>query len=87
MITTLNDPEHRPDLTPYLDVGEKRRFFPSAGSIITRRVLLLTNDGELALRLTHPRFGVKKVYQAKLSACPHRRILRACAKASAWKMA
>jgi 23S rRNA pseudouridine2605 synthase len=32
--------------------------------------LLLTNDGELALRLTHPRFGVNKVYHAKLSACP-----------------
>ena len=27
-------------------------------------------DGELALRLTHPRFGVKKVYRVKLSACP-----------------
>ena len=30
----------------------------------------MTNDGELARRLTHPRFGVKKVYQVKLSACP-----------------
>jgi len=33
-------------------------------------LLLLTNDGELAQRLTHPRFGVKKVYRVKLSACP-----------------
>jgi pseudouridine synthase len=32
--------------------------------------LLLTNDGELARRLTHPRFGVAKVYHLKLSACP-----------------
>ncbi len=32
--------------------------------------MLLTNDGDFALRLTHPRFGVKKLYQAKLSACP-----------------
>jgi len=30
----------------------------------------LTNDGELALRLSHPRFGVSKVYRVKLSACP-----------------
>jgi pseudouridine synthase len=30
----------------------------------------LTNDGELALRLTHPRFGATKVYRVKLSACP-----------------
>jgi 23S rRNA pseudouridine2605 synthase len=33
-------------------------------------LILLTNDGELAQRLMHPRFGVKKVYQVKLSACP-----------------
>jgi 23S rRNA pseudouridine2605 synthase len=30
----------------------------------------LTNDGDLALRVAHPRFGVKKLYHAKLSACP-----------------
>jgi pseudouridine synthase len=40
-------------------------------------LLLLTNDGELAQRLTHPRFGVKKVYRVKLSACPADRELAA----------
>ena len=49
-------------------------------------LLLLTNDGELAVRLTHPRFGVKKVYQVKLSACPTGgRACAACARAFAWK--
>ena len=33
-------------------------------------LLLITNDGELAQRLMHPRFGVNKVYHAKLSSCP-----------------
>lgn len=72
IITTLNDPEKRPDLTPYLGrLGERRRLFPVGRlDYNTTGLLLLTNDGELALRLTHPRFGVKKVYQAKLSACP-----------------
>ena len=72
IITTLNDPEKRPDLTPYLArLGEKRRLFPVGRlDYNTTGLLLLTNDGEFALRLTHPRFGVKKVYQAKLSACP-----------------
>ena len=72
VITTLNDPEHRPDLTPYLArLGEKRRLFPVGRlDYNTTGLLLLTNDGEFALRLTHPRFGVKKLYQAKLSACP-----------------
>lgn len=72
VITTLNDPEHRPDLTPYVQsLGEKRRLFPVGRlDYNTTGLLLLTNDGELALRLTHPRFGVKKLYRAKLSACP-----------------
>jgi len=72
VITTLNDPEHRPDLTPYLErLGEKRRVFPVGRlDYNTTGLLLLTNDGEVALRLSHPRFGVSKVYRAKLSSCP-----------------
>jgi len=72
VITSLNDPRRRPDLTAFLEaLGTKKRVFPvgrldfnSAG------LLLLTNDGELAQRLSHPRFGVKKRYRVKLSACP-----------------
>jgi 23S rRNA pseudouridine2605 synthase len=72
IITTLNDPEHRPDLTPFLErLGEKRRVFPVGRlDYSTTGLLLLTNDGALAMRLTHPRYGVKKLYQVKLSACP-----------------
>jgi 23S rRNA pseudouridine2605 synthase len=72
IITTLNDPERRPDLTPFLrELGEKQRVFPVGRlDYNTAGLLLLTNDGELAQRLMHPRFGVKKVYQVKLSACP-----------------
>ncbi|MGE5217078.1 MAG: pseudouridine synthase [Chloroflexota bacterium] len=72
VITTLNDPEHRPDLTPYVaSLGEKRRLFPVGRlDYNTTGLLLLTNDGDFALRLTHPRYGVKKIYRAKLSACP-----------------
>jgi 23S rRNA pseudouridine2605 synthase len=72
VITTLNDPEKRPDLTPYLArLGDKRRLFPVGRlDYNTMGLLLLTNDGDFSLRLTHPRFGVKKVYRAKLSACP-----------------
>lgn len=72
IITTLNDPERRPDLTPFLrELGEKQRVFPVGRlDYNTAGLLLLTNDGELAQRLMHPRFGVKKLYQVKLSACP-----------------
>jgi pseudouridine synthase len=72
VITSIKDPRGRPDLTPFLEsLGSKKRVFPvgrldfnSAG------LLLLTNDGELAQRLSHPRFGVKKRYRVKLNACP-----------------
>lgn len=72
VITTLNDPQHRPDITPYIArLGEKRRLFPVGRlDYNTTGLLLLTNDGELALRLSHPRFGVTKVYRVKLSSCP-----------------
>ena len=72
VITTLNDPQHRPDITPYVArLGEKRRVFPVGRlDYNTTGLLLLTNDGELALRLSHPRFGISKVYRAKLSSCP-----------------
>jgi len=33
-------------------------------------LLLLTNDGELALRLTHPRYGIRKTYRVKVKGTP-----------------
>ena len=61
IITTMNDPERRPDLTPYLrELGEKKRVFPVGRlDYNTAGLLLLTNDGELAQRLMHPRFGLR----------------------------
>jgi len=72
VITTLNDPRRRPDLTPFVEpLGDKQRVFPVGRlDFNSSGLLLLTNDGELAQRLTHPRFGVRKVYRVKLSACP-----------------
>jgi 23S rRNA pseudouridine2605 synthase len=70
MVTTRSDPERRPtvlELVPpelgYLyPVG--RLDYDSGG------LLLLTNDGELAARLTHPRHEVPKVYRARLRGVP-----------------
>ena len=72
IVTTLRDPKSRPDLTPLLArLGAKKRVFPVGRlDFNSSGLLLLTNDGDLAQRLTHPRFGVKKLYQVKLSACP-----------------
>ena len=42
----------------------------------TTGVLLLTNDGELAYRLTHPKFGVRKVYRAGVKGCLGQKTLK-----------
>jgi 23S rRNA pseudouridine2605 synthase len=72
VVTTLDDPQRRPDLTRFLkSLGEKKRVYPVGRlDFNSSGLLLLTNDGELAQRLMHPRFGVTKVYHVKLSSCP-----------------
>jgi pseudouridine synthase len=65
-VTTLHDPEgRRTVLGCIFDV--KERVFP-VGRLDrdTTGVLLLTNDGELAFRLSHPRYEIQKVYEARV---------------------
>ena len=48
-------------------VRSRRRLYPVGRlDADTTGLILLTNDGELAERLTHPRYGVKKVYRARI---------------------
>jgi 23S rRNA pseudouridine2605 synthase len=48
-------------------VRSRRRLYPVGRlDADTTGLILLTNDGELAERLTHPRYGVKKVYRARV---------------------
>src|SRR5437870_4594683 len=72
VITTLKDPERRPDLSRLLEGrGVRQRVFPVGRlDFNSSGLLLLTNDGELAQRLSHPRFGIKRTYRVKLNACP-----------------
>jgi 23S rRNA pseudouridine2605 synthase len=72
VITTLDDPQRRPDLTQFLrKLGERTRVYPVGRlDFNSSGLLLLTNNGELAQRLMHPRFGVKKIYHVKLGSCP-----------------
>ena len=72
MIISLRDPEGRPHLGQWLEaLGRKGRLFPVGRlDFNSSGLLLLTNDGELAQKLTHPRYGVRKVYQVKISGCP-----------------
>ncbi|MBV8601839.1 MAG: rRNA pseudouridine synthase [Candidatus Eremiobacteraeota bacterium] len=70
VVTTMHDPQGRRTVA---DLVRAHRG-PAAPRLVpvgrldydTSGVLLLTNDGELAFALTHPRFGVDKVYRATL---------------------
>jgi pseudouridine synthase len=64
VVSTMEDPHGRPvvtDLVPPEPVTKPvgRLDLHSEG------LMLLTNDGDLALRVTHPRYGIEKVYQAR----------------------
>ena len=74
VVTTTHDPGGRRDLSSFLPKGE--RVFP-VGRLDreTEGLLLLTNDGELANRLMHPRYGVEKEYLAEVEGRPGERAL------------
>jgi 23S rRNA pseudouridine2605 synthase len=74
VVTTARDPQRRPDVSTYYPDGP--RVFP-VGRLDrdTEGLLLLTNDGELANRVTHPRYGVEKEYLAEVDGSPGRRHL------------
>ena len=76
-ITAVSDPEGRPVVVSLLPKTGLPRVFP-VGRLDwdTEGLLLLTNDGELANVLTHPRHGVAKVYHAKVKKRPAPEVLR-----------
>jgi 23S rRNA pseudouridine2605 synthase len=69
VVTTAKDPQGRPDISSYYPPGE--RVFP-VGRLDreSEGLLLLTNDGELANRLMHPRYQVEKEYLAEVEGTP-----------------
>lgn len=68
-VTTRSDPQKRPTVVDLVAIREYiypvgRLDFDSEG------LLILTNDGDLAARLTHPRHGVHRVYEARVLGIP-----------------
>lgn len=75
VVTTASDPQGRPtvvDLVP----PEPRVFPVGRLDVDTEGLLLLTNNGDLAHRLTHPSFGVEKEYVAHVEGRPTPSALR-----------
>ena len=75
VVTTASDPQGRPTVVQLVP-GEPRVFPVGRLDADTEGLLLLTNDGDLAHRLTHPSFGVEKEYLAEVRGEPARAALR-----------
>jgi 23S rRNA pseudouridine2605 synthase len=69
-VTTRSDPQRRPTIIDLL--GGIREYVYPVGRLDfdTEGLLILTNDGDLAARLTHPRHGVARVYEATVLGIP-----------------
>jgi len=69
VVTTASDPQGRPTVVGLVE-HESRVFPVGRLDADTTGVLLLTNDGELAHRLAHPKYEVEKVYEAEVEGEP-----------------
>jgi pseudouridine synthase len=74
-VTTRSDPQRRRTVLDLLD--DVREYVYPVGRLDydSEGLLLLTNDGDLAARLTHPRHGVARTYEARVAGMPDREAL------------
>ncbi|SDS94432.1 pseudouridine synthase [Jiangella sp. DSM 45060] len=66
VVSSMSDPEGRPDLGGYVRGRRERLFHVGRLDADTEGLILLTNDGELAHRLAHPSYEVLKTYVAEV---------------------
>ncbi len=70
VVTTMQDPQGRADIRPFLPQEGPRVFPVGRLDRDSEGLLLLTNDGDLANRLMHPSFGMEKEYLAQVQGTP-----------------
>jgi 23S rRNA pseudouridine2605 synthase len=75
VITTASDPHGRPTVVDIVP-AEPRVFPVGRLDADTEGLLLLTNDGDLTHRITHPSYGIEKEYLAEVQGSPSRGALR-----------
>ncbi len=69
-LTTVSDPFGRPTVMDLLPPGNTRLYPVGRLDLDTSGLLFFTNDGEMALALTHPRHLVEKTYRVKVKGVP-----------------
>ncbi|MBF0363618.1 MAG: rRNA pseudouridine synthase [Oligoflexia bacterium] len=65
-VTTLSDPQGRPTVMDYLGSIKERIYPVGRLDFYSEGLLLLTNDGDLANKIMHPKHNVSKVYEVKV---------------------
>ncbi|MBS1713239.1 MAG: rRNA pseudouridine synthase [Armatimonadetes bacterium] len=75
VVTTLSDELGRPTVRDYFPLADAGLKPVGRLDMDTEGLLILTNDGDLAARLTHPRYGVEKEYEATVRNLPDDRDL------------
>jgi 23S rRNA pseudouridine2605 synthase len=74
-VTTRKDEKHRKTVLDLIE-GVREYVYPVGRlDYDTEGLLLLTNDGDLAAQLTHPRHGVERTYEARVAGMPDERAL------------
>jgi pseudouridine synthase len=76
VLTSVGDDRGRPTVVDGLPPGQPRLFPVGRLDVDSRGLLLLTDDGELAVRLMHPRYHVEKEYRVVISGRPDPDALR-----------
>ncbi len=66
VVSTMSDEQGRPDLRSFVEPVGERLYNVGRLDTDTSGLLVLTNDGDLAHKLAHPKFGVQKTYVAKV---------------------
>ena len=74
-VSTSSDPSGRPRVIDLLPEVPERVYSVGRLDEDSMGLMILTNDGELANRLAHPRYGVEKVYRALVAGTPSREIV------------
>ena len=62
VLSTMFDPDGRPSLADFIDLRRERLFHVGRLDKDSEGLILLTNDGDLTFRATHPSFGLEKTY-------------------------
>ena len=75
VLSTNRDPSGRPRVVDLVPKARERLFPVGRLDLYSAGLILLTNDGELANRLTHPRYGVRKQYRAIVAGQPTPEVL------------